>query len=207
VAHTVEPMLAAVGVLGLVAAAATACPEAAAGEALFPPATFSTNADVDRLSRRWYGRFLRAFGQGSLACPGREADRETGETYRLLWIPSTTRIRKPEVHSLLIVVTHVSAETRITGKTLPWARGPAAGTSASRQLAASEWRALVALFDRVDFWQSERLGPATIDGDQWLFEGRRRGRYQVVARASGRLGAFGDLGAEFLKLAKLALPR
>jgi hypothetical protein len=199
-------MLAAVGALGLVAAAATACPAGGAGEALFPPATFSTNAEVDGLLRRWYGRFLRAFGEGSLACAGGEADRKTGETYRLLWTPSTTRMRRPGVHALLIVVTRVSAETRITGKTLPWARGPVARTSASRRLAASEWRALESLLERADFWQSERLGPPTIDGDLWLFEGRRPGRYQAVARASGRLGAFSDLGAELLKLAKLSLP-
>ena len=199
-------MLAAVGVLGLVAAAATACPAGGAGEALFPPATFSTKAEVDGRSRRWYGQYLRAFGEGSLACAGGEADLETGETYRLLWIASTTRMPRLGVQSLLIVVTRVSAETRITGKTLPTGRRPAAGTSASRRLAASEWRALESLLERADFWQSERLGPPTIDGDLWLFEGRRPGRYQVVARASGRLGAFSDLGAEFLKLAKLALP-
>ena len=116
-------------------------------------------------------------------------------------------MRKLGVQSLLIVVTRVSAETRITGQTLPWARGPAARTSASRQLAASEWRALESLLQRADFWQSERLGPATIDGDQWVFEGRRPGRYQVVARHSARLGPFTELGAEMLKLAGLTLPR
>ena len=139
--------------------------------------------------------------------PERRGGPGTGETYRLLWIPSTTRMRSPGVHPMLIVITRVSAETRIAGKTLPSRREPAAGKSASRQLVASGWRALESLLERADFWQSERLGPATIDGDQWLFEGRRPGRHQVVARHSGRLGPFTDAGAKMLKLAGLTLPR
>jgi hypothetical protein len=196
-------MLAVIGTLAMAAAMAPGCPDAPPGEALFPPATFSTNASTDEIGRRWFGRYLRAFGESSLAC----AAEQPGRTFRLLWLPSTIRMRDPGVHARLVVVTFASGEVRITGKTLPWKRARVTATSTSRRLDAARWRALEARFDRAEFWQAERMGRAAIDGDAWVFEGRRPGRYQVVVRSSGRLGPFGEAGDELLRLAGLTPPR
>ena len=189
-----------IGLLAAVAAAGVACAEGT----WFPEGAFSAaNPHSDQVARVWYGHHLRAFGEPPLAC----GPAENAETYRFLWIRSTVG-SSAQVRAMSIVVSRRGSGATVTARLLrrdrPKGSVPAPST---RDLTPAQWRDLLGALGRAKFWQANRLGGPSIDGDSWMFEGRKRDRYQVVARGAGMLGPFGEVGLRFLKAAGLEVPR
>lgn len=125
----------------------------------------------------WYGKQLRALGEGGFCANANAAP----ERYRFVWIPSFHP-------SIVVRAERNGSSQRLVAKILSGAGGYEPGTvrrDTSIVLSAGEWTELTRLIEASGFWtappESERVG---LDGAQWIIEGLRGGRYNVVDRWS-----------------------
>jgi hypothetical protein len=139
--------------------------------ALFPSAHL-------REREGWYGKHLRAAGEGRLCARAGGA-----EVYRFTWLRS--------FHAPVVVrVEKRGARYSLTAKRLGGAGGYEPGALAVNRtvpIGAGEWERLRMLLDSAAFWS-----PATrtedpsigLDGAQWILEGVQGDRYKALDRWS-----------------------
>ncbi len=179
--------------------ARSSCPSATTGAFFFPPAMLDPDrGDLDDFRRQWYSLHLSTMGEPSLSCGAVTEP----ETYRFIWLRTFDRPIAVRVGSSERAVHLVAIE-------LSGAGGYAPGGVAKRierSLSRADWKALVAVLRKSDFWtMPTQPTPRAVgfDGAQWILEGRRRTEYHVVDRFSPGEGAYRDAGLTFLKLAGL----
>jgi len=151
----------------------------------------------------WYGKHLRAAGEGGLC---RRAG--VAEIYRFTWLRTG--------HGTVVV----RAERRRDRITLTAKQLARVGYEPGRlvvnrtvQLGAAEWAHLRMLLDSAAFWSPEaktQEHTSGLDGAQWILEGAHGYRYQAVDRwtpdESGPNRHFRAVGLYLLHLARL-MPR
>lgn len=179
--------------------ARSACPSSTTDAFFFPPAMLdSDRGDLDDLRRHWYSKHLRTMGEPSLSC-GAVAE---SETYRFTWLRTFDRPIAVRVSSSESAVHLVAIELSGAGGYDPGG----VAKRIERSLSSADWKALVAVLGKIDFWTMP-TNPTPfevgLDGARWILEGRRRTEYHVVDRFSAREGAYRDAGLTFLNLAGL----
>lgn len=149
----------------------------------------------------WYGKHLRAAGEGGLC---RRAG--VAEVYRFTWLRTS--------HAPVVVRVEKRADRfTLTAKQLDGAGGYEPGrlvVNRTVQLGSTEWAHLRMLLDSAAFWSpatranDPRIG---LDGAQWILEGAQGSRYQAVDRWSpeenGPNRHIRAVGLYLLRLARL----
>jgi hypothetical protein len=163
---------------GLATAVRAACQDNALDDRYFGP-TFGETSIATLARVQGYSELLQRLDEPSLSCAG-----NASEAYRLVYAPQvdgtiTIRIQQDGTRSVLRVV--VTDET--THKVL---------RESTREVSAEEWKTITAVLDRFDLWVRPPFPTGTAatstvvvpHGSAWIFEGRRRGYYHALSRAS-----------------------
>jgi len=172
------------------------CPAIGKNDHYFPRAIFGLDFEMDKSSRDWYSRHLRAMGEPSLSC----GETSAIEIYRFIWLRSFD----PPV---AIRVVRAASEVRIVGYELSGQGGYEPGKirhRIDRRLSEDEWWKLRAAVDVAGLWNLPTVGPGGgLDGSMWIYEMRRPSSYHVSAHWTPEPGAFRDVGLLLLQLSGL----
>ncbi len=152
---------------------------------------------TDSIHRFWYSRELAALHEPRLA----DAVGSDGEGYRFLWLrsfDSPIAVRVQRSGTDLVVTTSQTSGSAFF-------KAPALVRRDSVQLPRAAWEELQHELDTEEFWNLPRTSSRTgLDGDQWILEGIRSGRYHIVDRwtpeAEGEGAAVRRLGLLLLRL-------
>ena len=130
----------------------------------------------------WYGAQLRALRERGLCADGNVAS----DRFRFSWIPTFHP-------SVVVLAERTPSGPRLTAKILSGAGGYEPGTVQRArfiELSESEWTELLNLITASQFSTAPQAEPPRnaigADGAQWILEGVRNGRYNVVDRWSPR---------------------
>lgn len=140
--------------------AASAPPTVSPADRCFPP-----ESSLDAFRMKWYCRQLAAASEGPIG---------SAVLYRFSYIPSFDPTR-------LAVITSEDGRLFIAGKVLSGRGGYDPGTlsrTTKRQLKPEEMRLLEQRLENAEVWgpafSDDRRG---LDGAEWIFEGKRQGKY------------------------------
>lgn len=141
----------------------------------FPPGTFHPdNTAADDHVRQWYGGHLTAMGEPSL-----HQARTTGiEAYRFLHLPTWD-------HPVAVRIETRGSTIELTHRVLSGQGGYEPGTlttDTTRVATAAELDSVRRALATADFWNLPTRAEAGLDGEQWIIEAVRDGRYHVVDR-------------------------
>ncbi|QIG46407.1 hypothetical protein G5V57_00725 [Nordella sp. HKS 07] len=127
----------------------------------------------------WYSRRLKEMSEPSLSVADVKA-----ETYRFVWLSELDRWM-----SLRLTIAPDRTAELVTKKSSRYRRsefGPLA-INKRTQISQRETEILLELLEQTNFWDLASYAlPSGFDGDQWIVEGVRDGKYHVVERWSGR---------------------
>jgi hypothetical protein len=164
----------------------------------YPRGAFGSHwSDADLFVRQWYSSHLAAMEEPSLSC----GTLEDAETYRFLWLrsfhnPVAVRVfRRGDDYGLQAVVLDGTGGNE-PGKV---------SRRVTKELSGDQVRAVVVQLVEMRFWRMRAdTFNGGLDGAQWIVEGRRDGRYNVVDRWSGTDAGVEAVGKHFLDLAGLS---
>lgn len=132
----------------------------------------------ETLMNEWYGKHLYAMDEAPLI-KGYEPD---SEVYRFLWLrtfhhPITVRVEKTPFGAMLVMKETDGAGGYGVGKITD---------TRQIELTKEEWCIFSHLIEEANFWNQplELDGQGGNDGAQWILEGVRENRYNVVDRWS-----------------------
>jgi hypothetical protein len=163
----------------------------------FPPLVFEQEGSLNEFVATWYGKHLKAMSEPSLWELSRNAPAVAA--YRFLWLPTFDR------------PVCVRAEKRGTSATLvllilDGKGGYEPGDVAvmkERKLSSAEWAEIERLTERAKFWElPTKGGESGCDGEKYIFEAVRDGRYHIVVRWSPDGSEYTDLCDYMLKLTR-----
>ncbi len=147
-----------------------------AASEFFPTAEYT--GTWKRRETEWYGKHLKAMGERSLL----KGYRPDSEVYRFLWLrsfdrPIAVRVEKASSGAMLVMRETDGAGGYGAGKIIDTRR---------IALTQEEWCVFSRLIEKADFWNQplELDGDGGHDGAQWILEGVRENRYNVVDRWS-----------------------
>jgi hypothetical protein len=153
----------------------------------------------------WYGKHLRALGEGRL-CP---VPPGVAEAYRFLWLRTFH-------HPVVVTVERGQHGTRLRARETDGAGGYEPGrliVDTAAALSDAQWQEVAALVAGARLWDATELpgdDVSGLDGAQWIVEGVRDGRYRAVdvwtPTADGPGAPVRRLGVRLLSLAG-RLPR
>lgn len=131
---------------------------------------------------RWYSEHLAAMNERVLTEPetanGLAA---TKESYRFLWLPSFW-------HPVAVRFEDIGGRYRVNVKELDGKGGYQPGKlvrDESRELTRKRWNELTRRIQKCSFWTMATTEESRIlDGEQWILEGVRGGKYHIVDRQS-----------------------
>ena len=148
----------------------------------------------------WYSGQLRALKEQLLF------DRENETIYRFTWLRTFH-------HPVAIRIQKNKDKIELTWKMSDGAVGYSPGkltANETRELTSTEWNEFQKLLDKTEYWnmptneQSDIMGN---DGSQWIIEGVRNGKYNVVDRWTPRNSAYQELGMFLINLTDLDIPK
>lgn len=148
----------------------------------------------------WYSGQLRALNEPLIF------DQRNGTIYRFTWLRTFH-------HPVAIRVQKNKDKTLLTWKMSDGAGGYSPGeltVDKTRELTNSEWDEIQKLLDKAEYWdmptneQSDIMGT---DGSQWIIEGVRNGKYNVVDRWTPRNSTYQELGMFLINLTDLDIPK
>jgi hypothetical protein len=153
----------------------------------FPAGTFSIEPDSygDVFIRYMYSKALALMEEPSLSC----GVQKEVEAYRFLRYPAfgapvAARVfRYGNLYRLEAVVLSGTTETR---RLLPHV-----SRRVTRDVSREQWLSVLAKLDDVRFWQLPTISPGLWtgrDGEQWIVDAHRDGRYHIVDRWMGADG-------------------
>ena len=171
---------------------------------VIPSGILSPRPPLDSFLVGWYSRQLTALRETRLPVSCAASD----EVYRFLWLRSFH-------HPVAIRVYSLSTGRSVVTSEADGAGGYEPGSLVRRDsatLSARDWHGLVEAIDEAELWSR----PATdstvsgLDGAEWIIEGCRHGRYQLVQRWSpkdtGASAFMRTLGVSLLRLGHLDIP-
>jgi hypothetical protein len=180
----------------------------------FPPGTLDDTERSSHFTEQWYSEQLRALKEPSLWGLSKT---HTTQTYRFLWLRSFHR-------PISVRLDIQQAGTGVlTTKATNGQGGNQPGVlvmNKTRVLTKKQTNRALDRINAVGFWglpsyekPKERVGPngektleINLDGAQWILEGIKDGRYQIIDRLSPQRGPVRTVGLMMTKLAKLKFP-
>jgi len=141
----------------------------------WPPGFFSEDNDgLDRHMRGWYGRHLAAMGEPSLY----EAREDDVEAYRFIHLPTWGR-------PVVVRIEKRGSTVRMTHRILSGQGGYDPGeltTDTTTAATEAQLDSVRDAIDEADFWDLPVTADLGMDGEQWIIEAARDGRYHLVDR-------------------------
>jgi hypothetical protein len=145
----------------------------------FPVGLFSKYPDLSDWEARWYASELRALKEPSLL----ESDARHSVVYRFLLIPSFS----PSLAIRLVV--NPDGTGTLVAKLRAMSKGGTEAASAEETVSVSSEQVgkFEKLLDASNFWfLPTKWDPVRgCDGQEWILEGKKNGKYHVVDRWSG----------------------
>ena len=168
----------------------------------FPIGVFSEYPDLSDFRSRWYAKHLRAMSEPSMLEAAKD---KSVEGYRFLWLRT---FRQPIAIRMTI---RPDGSAQLTGIEMTGKGGYDPGIVATTQIveiSQDQIHQFRSLLDTTEYWSMPtvdvRLHEERIrDGDEWILEGVRDGRYHVVARVSPRNGTYREACLYLLSLSKI----
>jgi len=168
----------------------------------FPGGVFSEYPDLSDFRSRWYAKHLRAMSEPSLLDA---AKNKSADSYRFLWLPT---FRQPIAIRLAI---RSDGTAQLTGIEMTGKGGYDPGLVATIEIveiSQDQIHQFRGLLQTTEYWSmltvDSKLHEESIrDGDEWVLEGVRDGRYHVVARVSPRNGTYREACLYLLSLSKI----
>ena len=174
-------------------------PPANAMQDYFPKLAFSDTPDHHQFVVDWYAKHLRVMGEPSLYDLSRD---ESAHAYRFLWLPTWGR-------PVAVRATIDNEEVTLRAVILTGEGGYEPGTIKSDKtykISAKKLQPFLDAIEAIDYWslatRDDTIGP---DGEQYILEGVKDGRYQLVDRWTPR-DDYADACRMLLKLGKVKEP-
>ena len=132
---------------------------------------------------------------------------QADEIYRFFWLPTFHNPPVVRVHQL-------RGERFLVAKMTDGKSGYDSGnliSTVSKKLTDEEWCELLALLEKAQFWQKEKINPHYLaqDGSFWILEGVKSGskdrRYYVAGEQSPDEGPFRDACVYMMRLSGLPI--
>jgi len=171
---------------------------------VIPSGILTARPPMDSFLVGWYSRQLAALGETRLPSSCTASD----EAYRFLWLRTFHHPVAIRVYSSRVNRGVVTSEADGAGGYEP-------GRLVRRDssiLSDKDWDGFLQAIDETEFWSRPATDPTVIglDGAEWVLEGCRHARYQLVQRwtptDTGATAFMHRLGMALLRLGHLEIP-
>lgn len=176
-----------------------------AQERYFPPKAFNDDVQLDQFVSGWYSSKLKILEEPSLL---EMTGNRSPETYRFLWLrtfhnPVAVRLEFENDGTAILFAKVATGNGSFPDKNARLVQ------NLSRPIGREEREKFQRLLERADFWTLPRGDRHRgNDGAEWIVEGVKESKYQVVVRWSPLDGAIREIGMMLaFGLADLKIPK